>query len=67
MAAYESSRAAPFGAIAIFRFVQYFADKSTTFAAWNDARVTRKALSKLSDRELDDIGLCRGDIEMLGR
>jgi uncharacterized protein YjiS (DUF1127 family) len=32
-------------------------------ATWNDARVTRKALSKLSDRELDDIGLCRGDIE----
>ena len=31
-------------------------------AAWNDARMTRKALSKLSDRELDDIGLCRGDI-----
>ena len=31
--------------------------------AWNDARVTRKALSKLTDRELDDIGLCRGDIE----
>jgi len=30
--------------------------------AWNDARVTRKALSRLSDRELDDIGLCRGDI-----
>jgi uncharacterized protein YjiS (DUF1127 family) len=34
---------------------------------WNDARVTRKALSKLTDRELDDIGLCRGDIEMIGR
>lgn len=32
-------------------------------SAWNDARVTRNALSKLSDRELDDIGLCRGDIE----
>lgn len=32
-------------------------------ATWNDARVTRNALSKLSDRELDDIGLCRGDIE----
>jgi uncharacterized protein YjiS (DUF1127 family) len=31
-------------------------------ADWNDARITRKALSKLSDRELDDIGLCRGDI-----
>jgi uncharacterized protein YjiS (DUF1127 family) len=32
---------------------------------WNDARVTRKALSSLSDRELDDIGLCRGDIERI--
>ena len=36
-------------------------------SAWNDARVTRKALGKLSDRELDDIGLCRGDIEQIGR
>jgi uncharacterized protein YjiS (DUF1127 family) len=33
------------------------------FAAWNDARITRKALTGLSDHELDDIGLCRGDIE----
>jgi uncharacterized protein YjiS (DUF1127 family) len=32
-------------------------------AAWNDARMTRNALSKLSARELDDIGLVRGDIE----
>lgn len=31
--------------------------------AWNDARETRKALSKLTDRELEDIGLCRADIE----
>lgn len=30
---------------------------------WNDGRVTRKALSRLTDRELEDIGLCRGDIE----
>lgn len=32
---------------------------------WNDNRVTRKALSALSDRELDDIGLVRGDIERI--
>ena len=32
-------------------------------AAWNDARVTRQALEALSDRELDDLGLTRGDIE----
>lgn len=32
-------------------------------AAWNDRRTTRDALARLSDRELDDIGLMRGDIE----
>lgn len=35
--------------------------------AWNDARVTRRTLSRLSARELDDIGLCRGDIETIAR
>ncbi|MDP5218699.1 DUF1127 domain-containing protein [Ruegeria sp. 2205SS24-7] len=30
---------------------------------WNDARITRNTLSGLSDRELDDIGMCRGDID----
>lgn len=36
-------------------------------AVWNDSRVTRRELSRLSDRELDDIGLCRGDIERIAR
>ncbi|GAB1479398.1 DUF1127 domain-containing protein [Paracoccaceae bacterium] len=67
MAAYETTRTAPFGAISIFRFVQSLSEVTARFAAWNDARVTRKALTKLSDRELDDIGLCRGDIELIGR
>ncbi|MFP4273657.1 MAG: DUF1127 domain-containing protein [Paracoccaceae bacterium] len=34
-----------------------------SLAAWNDSRATRKALSRLSDRELEDIGLSRGDID----
>lgn len=34
---------------------------------WNDARVTRKALSRLTDRELNDIGLVRGDIDDVAR
>lgn len=34
-------------------------------AAWNDARMTRNSLNKLSARELDDIGLVRGDIEAI--
>ncbi len=35
---------------------------TTAFSDWNAARRTRKALSQLSDRELDDIGLSRADI-----
>ncbi|WP_412562039.1 DUF1127 domain-containing protein [Thalassobius sp. MITS945101] len=34
-----------------------------TLEGWNEARITRKALSALTDRELDDIGLTRADIE----
>lgn len=33
--------------------------------AWNEARRTRNALSKLSAHELEDIGLNRGDIDRL--
>ncbi len=33
--------------------------------AWNDARITRKSLSNLSDHELDDIGLSRAEIEQI--
>jgi len=39
-----------------------FARFTAVFTAWKDARATRKALSVLSDRELDDIGLTRADI-----
>ena len=66
MAAIVTSRAAPFGAITTFRFFQFFSSAYIAVANWNDARVTRNALGKLSDRELDDIGLCRGDIDRLG-
>lgn len=34
-------------------------------SSWNDKRITRKALSRLSDRELEDIGLNRGDIDRI--
>lgn len=36
-------------------------------ADWNDARQTRKALGSLSDHELDDIGMVRGDIDTVAR
>ncbi|MDP2087170.1 MAG: DUF1127 domain-containing protein [Gemmobacter sp.] len=63
MAAFDTSRPAQgfFGG----RLSSLVASMAAAFAGWNDARVTRNALAKLSDRELDDIGLCRGDIETI--
>ncbi|MAC73800.1 MAG: DUF1127 domain-containing protein [Paracoccaceae bacterium] len=43
---------------------------TNVFAAinnWNDRRLTRTSLSRLSDRQLEDIGLCRGDIDNFAR
>lgn len=34
---------------------------------WNASRQTRRDLGKLSDHELSDIGLVRGDIDEIGR
>ena len=65
MAAYESSRAAPVGAISLLRVAHFVSETFSSLSAWNDARVTRGALGNLSDRELDDIGLSRGDIEFI--
>jgi uncharacterized protein YjiS (DUF1127 family) len=46
-----------------FSATRILADFVGMVAAWNDARVTRKSLSSLTDRELDDLGLVRGDID----
>lgn len=34
-------------------------------SAWNDARITRNALNRLSRRQLEDIGLVPGDIDLI--
>ncbi len=34
---------------------------------WNDSRRTFNALSSLTERELSDIGLSRGDIDRVSR
>ena len=68
MAAFETTtRSVPFGAISTYRALQAISAPFAAIAAWNDARMTRAALSRLSDRELDDIGLCRAEIGMIGR
>ena len=63
MAARETARPVAVGALSGGRVSAVFTNAFATLATWNDARITRKALGKLSDRELDDIGLCRGDID----
>lgn len=67
MAAYDISRTNYGVASAANRFAAFVGDFLSAVVDWNDARITRKALSGLSDRELDDIGLIRGDIDSVAR
>ncbi|WP_415183496.1 DUF1127 domain-containing protein [Phaeovulum sp.] len=48
-------------------FSGFVSSLMSSISAWNDARQTRIELSKLSDRELDDIGLTRGDIDRVAK
>ncbi|WP_170760968.1 DUF1127 domain-containing protein [Ruegeria lacuscaerulensis] len=54
---------APLGAATILHVVDAFFGTYEKAVAWNDSRKTRKALSVLSDAQLEDIGLCRADIK----
>ncbi|WP_306117870.1 MULTISPECIES: DUF1127 domain-containing protein [unclassified Roseitalea] len=38
-----------------------------SFAQWRKARKTYNELSRLSTRELDDLGIARGDIAEIAR
>ncbi len=63
MAAVYTTRTT-YGSHGLFgRISAFFTSVTSTVTSWNDARVTRNALSGLTDRELEDIGLVRGDIE----
>ncbi len=63
MAAFDTSRTNYGVASFANRAIAFVADLAISVSAWNDARITRKALSRLSDRELADIGLERGSID----
>ena len=51
----------PLGAVAILRIVDSFLNLQSSAVVWNEARVTRKALLRLSPQQLEDIGLTRAD------
>ncbi|MFP7675325.1 DUF1127 domain-containing protein [Marivita sp. S0852] len=63
MAAFDTSR--PTYVAGSTGFGAFFASLIAAFATWNDRRRTRIALNRLSDHELEDIGLMRGDINSL--
>ncbi len=62
MAVYESTRPYALSAVLAGRVGYYITQAIAMFSTWNDARITRDALSRLTDRELEDIGLSRSDI-----
>lgn len=66
MAALDTTRA-PFHAANRGLISTFVASTIALINSWNDERRTRHALEGLSDHELEDIGLCRGDIDTLAR
>jgi uncharacterized protein YjiS (DUF1127 family) len=65
MAAIETTRT-PYGTLdLVARINTTIMSVVGAISSWNDVRATRNALVGLSDRELDDIGLVRGDIDIV--
>lgn len=56
---------APLGAVAVLRTVDSVLNLKENLIQWNENRITRKALSRLTDAQLDDIGLTRDDVTSL--
>ena len=67
MAAFDTTRTAYGSSAAVSSITSFISGVVASVVAWNDARVTRAALASLSDRELEDIGLIRGDIDAVAQ
>jgi uncharacterized protein YjiS (DUF1127 family) len=62
MSVYETNRSVPLGSVTTLRVVSFFERAVDAVASWRKSRATASALSELSDKQLADIGLMRGDI-----
>ena len=58
----SSSRNVPLGSVATFRVVSLFEHAINAVVTRRNVRANEKALRALSDRQLNDIGLLRGEI-----
>lgn len=65
MALFEMSRPVVANTSVGARISNLFTAFVGAVVSWNDRRATRAALSKLSDHELDDLGLTRADVETM--
>lgn len=59
MATFETSRTAPFGAVAILNVVHAYDAVAEKLHAWSTVRKTTKILNGLTMSQLEDIGLCQ--------
>lgn len=62
MSVLESNRSVPLGAVTTLRVVAVVERLVDNYLAWQRARQTARVLTGLSDKQLADIGLHRGDI-----
>ena len=62
MFAPEVTRPVPLGSVTTFRVVSVLQRTYDALASWRNARVTSRELLRLSDQQLTDIGLVRGEI-----
>ena len=66
MAAFDTTRTTYGSATAVSTFGSLFSTAFAAFVSWREAAATRKALGSLTDRELEDIGLLRSDLDTIG-
>jgi len=67
MAMFETTKTAPMGSVATFRFVNAIDSVIIAIRSWRNARATSATLGKLSNAQLRDIGLERGSIDDVSR
>ncbi len=63
MSAFDQNRAVPLGAVTLFRITSLFEKVGDVLRARQQARATIRQLSALSDQNLQDVGVERGEIE----
>ena len=65
MSSFEINRTVPLGSITVFRTVARIERALGAVRSWQNARKTSSALNALTDQQLSDIGLARGDIRVM--